>query len=234
MFENRRAVWTTRAQVGKEYRKTPIFRGKMTYLQFNPTWTVPPTILRKDILPKAIADPGYLDARGFDILDGAGNAVDSASLDWSRFTPENFPYVLRQGPGPDNAMGRVKFMFPNPHFVFLHDTVSRSKFGAEVRTFSSGCIRVENPLQLAEVVLANPEEWSRAKIDEAIGSGRTRNVFLDDPLAVYLVYWTAGIDDEGRVVFWRDVYGRDAAILEQLNEDFRVSPRIRSTIRGDG
>lgn len=234
VFDDRQVVWTTRAQVGKEYRKTPIFRGEMTYLQFNPTWTVPPTILRKDILPRAIPDPGYLTKRGFEILDGAGNRVDPASLDWSRFTPENFPYILRQGPGPTNAMGLVKFMFPNPHFVFLHDTVSRSKFDAEVRTFSSGCIRVENPLDLAEVILADPEQWSRAKIDEVIGSNRTRNVFLDDPLPVYLVYWTAGVDEEGRIVFWRDVYDRDSAILEELNEDFRASPRILSTIRGGG
>jgi murein L,D-transpeptidase YcbB/YkuD len=131
-------------------------------------------------------------------------------------------------------MGQVKFMFPNPHFVFLHDTVSRSKFGAEVRTFSSGCIRVENPLDLAEVVLTDPEDWSRSKIDEVIDSGQTRNVFLDEPLPVYLVYWTADIDREGRVVFWRDVYGRDAAILEELNREFRVSPRILSTLRSGG
>ena len=234
VFDDRQVVWTTRAQVGKEYRKTPIFRGEMTYLQFNPTWTVPPTILRKDILPRAIPDPGYLTERGFEILDSAGNRVDPASLDWSRFTPENFPYILRQGPGPTNAMGLVKFMFPNPHFVFLHDTVSRSKFDAEVRTFSSGCIRVENPLDLAEVILADPAQWSRAKIDEVIESSRTRNVFLDAPLPVYLVYWTVGVDEEGRVVFWRDVYDRDSAILEELNEDFRASPRILSTIRGGG
>ena len=234
VFDGGQVVWTTRVQVGKEYRKTPIFRGKMTYLQFNPTWTVPPTILRKDILPKAISDPEYLTKRGFEILDGAGNRVDPASLDWSRLTPQNFPYILRQGPGPTNAMGLVKFMFPNPHFVFLHDTVSRSKFGAEVRTFSSGCIRVEHPMDLAEVVLADPEQWSRARIDELVETGQTRNVFLDDPLPVYLVYWTAGIDGEGRVVFWRDVYGRDGAILEELNEEFRPSPRIVTTIRGDG
>jgi murein L,D-transpeptidase YcbB/YkuD len=234
VFDNRKVVWTTRAQVGKEFRKTPIFRGKMTYVQFNPTWTVPPTILRKDILPKAIPDPDYLTKRGFEILDNAGNRVDPGSLDWSRFTPENFPYVLRQGPGPTNAMGLVKFMFPNPHFVFLHDTTSRSKFDAEVRTFSSGCIRVEHPLDLAEVILADPEQWSRAKIDDLIETGRTRNVFLDDPLPVYLVYWTAGMDAEGRVVFWRDIYGRDGAILDELNEEFRPSSRILSTIRRDG
>ena len=234
VFVDRQAIWTTRAQVGKEYRKTPIFRGKMTYVQFNPTWTVPPTILRKDILPKAIPDPGYLTKRGFEILDGAGNRVDPSTLDWSRFTPQNFPYILRQGPGPTNAMGLVKFMFPNPHFVFLHDTTSRSKFDAEVRTFSSGCIRVENPLDLAEVVLADPEQWSRPEIDDLIETGRTRNVFLDDPLPVYLVYWTAGMNDEGQVVFWRDIYDRDGAILDALNEEFRPSSRILQTIRGDG
>jgi murein L,D-transpeptidase YcbB/YkuD len=136
-------VWRTRVQVGRPYRQTPVFRAELTYLVFNPTWTVPPTIFREDILPELRRDPGYLAARHIEVIDAAGKRVDPQTVDWSG---RSFPYRLVQTPGADNALGRLKFMFPNEYSVYLHDTPSRDLFERSSRAFSSGCIRVENPL----------------------------------------------------------------------------------------
>jgi murein L,D-transpeptidase YcbB/YkuD len=203
-------VWNARAQVGKDYRRTPMFRSEIDYLVFNPTWTVPPGIIRNDILPDARRDPESITRRGLDVLDASGNKVDPASINWSKFKSGNIPYTLRQEPGPKNALGRVKIMFPNSYSVYLHDTPSQSKFEESDRAFSSGCVRVERPLELAELLLADPSAWSTARIEEAVDTGRTENVTLPHKVPVLLAYWTAWVDPQGRVNFRRDVYGQDA------------------------
>jgi murein L,D-transpeptidase YcbB/YkuD len=214
-------VWTTRVQVGQPYRRTPVFVATLTYLVLNPTWTVPPTILRRDILPAVRDDVGYLAARGIDVVDDSGMIVDAATVDWSS---PSFPYLLVQRPGPDNALGRVKFMFPNEHFVYLHDTPRRDLFDRESRAFSSGCIRVEHPLDLAGQLLG--EGWSQERIDAVLAAGRMQTVFLDDPIPVLLLYWTAEVDAAGRVVFHPDVYARDADVALGLAGPFRASVRL--------
>ena len=144
------------------------------------------------------------------MLDASGNEVDPASIDWSKFKSGNIPYTLRQDPGPKNALGRVKFMFPNSYSVYLHDTPANDKFEASDRAFSSGCVRVERPLELAELLLANPSTWNAGTIAQTIEAGRTQNVTLPDKMPVLLAYWTAWVDPQGRVNFRRDVYGQDA------------------------
>jgi murein L,D-transpeptidase YcbB/YkuD len=144
-------VWRTRVQVGLPYRRTPVFRATMRYVVFNPTWTVPPGILQADVLPAVRRDPEYLAARNMDVFDSAGMLVDPATVDWAG--RRSFPYRFVQRPGPNNALGRVKFMFPNEHHVYLHDTPSRDLFDRDSRAFSSGCIRVEESLELAERLL---------------------------------------------------------------------------------
>ena len=217
-------VWTTRAQVGKPYRKTPVFRSTMKYLVFNPTWTVPPGILRKDMLPRIQRDPDYLRRSNINVIDREGQIIDASTLDWASYTGRNFPYMLRQDPGPNNALGRVKFIFPNQHFVFLHDTPSKQLFDRPDRTFSSGCIRVENPFELAELLLDNPAEWNRESFQRVLDSGKPRTVFLPTPLTVLLLYWTVETDDEGTIRFLNDVYDRDQRVLDGLNEDFVFRP----------
>lgn len=217
-------AWTTRAQVGKPYRRTPVFKAKMKYLVLNPTWTVPPGILSRDILPAVRKDPGYLQRKGLAVLDRNGKEVDPATIDWSSVTARGFPYQLRQGPGPNNALGQVKFIFPNEHFVFLHDTPSRELFERPDRSFSSGCIRVESPLDLAVQLLADQPEWDRARIDRVIQSGNTQTVFLSKPLTVFLLYWTVGVDLQDTIRFMKDVYERDRAVLEALEGEFVYSP----------
>ncbi|UCH84199.1 MAG: L,D-transpeptidase family protein, partial [Candidatus Latescibacterota bacterium] len=127
--------------------------------------------------------------------------------------------------GPNNALGRVKFIFPNEHFVFLHDTPSRSLFSRAKRTFSSGCIRVENPLEFAEILLDDPDEWSIDTIEGVIESAKTKTVHLDQPIPVFLLYWTAFVEDDGMVHFREDIYGRDKPILDELGGEFQVRER---------
>jgi L,D-transpeptidase YcbB len=215
-------VWTTRVQVGQPYRRTPVFKAEMRYLVFNPTWTVPPTILARDILPQQRHNAGYLASRNIQVIDDGGTIVDTSSVDWNG--RRSFPYRFVQQPGPTNALGRVKFMFPNDHFVYLHDTPSRDLFTRESRAFSSGCIRVEEPFTLALALLGS--RWNQARIDTLIASGRTETVFLDTPIDVMLLYLTTEVDDTGRVLFLPDVYSRDAAVIAGLGEPFHASARL--------
>ncbi len=215
--------WQSRVMVGKPYRQTPIFRADMKYLVLNPDWTVPPGILRKDKLPVIRRDPGYLAKQNMDVVDRSGAVVDPTTVDWSPGAP--FPYLLRQRPGPTNALGRVKFIFPNPHFVFLHDTPSRELFEQHERLFSSGCIRVEHPLELAAILLRDEPAWSADALQKAVDSGVTRTVLLKEPLPVLLLYLTAIAFDDGRdYTFNRDAYTRDAAVLTALDAPFVYSP----------
>jgi len=203
-------VWNARVQVGKTYRRTPMFRSDINYLVFNPTWTVPPGIIRNDILPDARRDPASITRRGLKVLDAGGNEVDPGSVDWSKYKSGHIPYTLRQDPGPKNALGRVKIMFPNSYSVYLHDTPSQAKFEETDRAFSSGCVRVERPLELAELLLANPATWNAGTIRQTIDAGHTQNVTLTNKVPVLIAYWTAWVDPQGRVNFRRDVYGQDA------------------------
>jgi len=214
--EQRNIVWTTRVMVGTSYRKTPVFHSELTYVEFNPTWTVPPTILRQDKLPAIKKDPEFLEANNFSVIDRAGHKVDPATIDWGAYG-KSIPYTLRQEPGPNNALGRVKFIFPNPYFVFMHDTPQRALFEKPERTFSSGCIRVENPLELAELVLRHKDNFNPADMQKILDSGRTQRVLLDKPLPVLILYLTAALDPSGKARFYRDIYERDAAVLRLLD-----------------
>lgn len=209
-----------RVVVGQPYRRTPVFSGTMTYLVFNPYWEVPRSIAVKDKLPLIKADPGYLARFGYSVLSGWGadeQILDPAGIDWSAVTAKDFKFRLRQAPGPQNALGRVKFMFPNPHSVYLHDTPSRELFAKDARSFSSGCIRVEHPLELAELLLSPGEHWSRAEIQRVLATGRETVVKLPAPLPVHLLYWTAWADEED-IQFRQDIYGRDERVLRELRK----------------
>jgi murein L,D-transpeptidase YcbB/YkuD len=214
--------WTTRVVVGTPYHRTPVFKGTVRYLVLNPTWTVPYSIATKELLPKIKRDPGYLAARNFGVLGSDGREVDPSSIDWEGLSRRSFPYTLRQGPGPGNALGRVKFMFPNAHAVYLHDTPARSLFGRAERSFSHGCVRVSDPLVLAERLLSDPTQWSRARIDALIESGETTTVNLAEPLPVYILYITADVGPDGAVRFSRDIYERDAKVLRALDGPVRI------------
>lgn len=219
-------VWKARAQVGKDYRQTPIFNADLQYIVFNPTWTVPPTIMAKDVLPAIKKDQSYLKRKKMKVIDRKGKIIDPAKLDWDKYNSQNFPYIIRQDPGPHNALGRVKFIFPNEHFVFLHDTPSKALFNRESRAFSSGCIRAEDPFGLAEKLLDDEKKWNRDKIMELIRSEKTKTVHLKTPVPVLLLYATAFPAYEDDIIeFRKDIYNRDAAILKGLRDTFRRKKR---------
>jgi L,D-transpeptidase YcbB len=222
LIENQRVTWSTRAVVGRPYRQTPAFKARMTYLEFNPTWTVPPTIFSKYLLPEIRMDPATLQRKNMTVIDGQGRRVDPAGIDWATIPARGFPYMIRQEPGPTNALGRVKFMFPNPHHVYMHDTPARDLFGRAERTFSSGCIRLEHPLELARILLAGTD-WDDEAIERVLASGRTRVVNLPRPITVLMLYGTAGPDGD-QVYFAGDIYRRDARLLAALDAPFVFTP----------
>lgn len=216
LVEDGKLRWQARAVVGQFYRQTPQFRSAISYLQWNPTWTVPPGIILKDILPDARRDPHSITRRGLQVLDADGNVLDPAGIDWHRFRSGHIPYTLRQQPGPKNALGRVKFMFPNTHQVYLHDTPSKSLFDRDARTFSSGCVRVEDAFTLARLLINDPG-WDDARIAKVLADEETQTLVLKQRVPVLLAYWTAWIDETGALQFRPDIYGRDAAWLAALD-----------------
>ena len=215
-FSDGAIEWETRVMVGKNYRKTPIFRGDIAYLEFNPTWTIPPGILRNDTLPAIRKNPNYLASKNIQVIDKNGKIIDPSTVDWSKHQ-RSAPYTFRQTPGPHNSLGMVKFIFPNEHFVFLHDTPHRELFSQTERNFSSGCIRVQNPFDLAELVLNDPKKYNRAELDAIVASRKTQRVHLKPKVPVIILYITASIGADGEVRFYKDIYNRDQKILDALN-----------------
>ena len=212
-------ILDTRVVVGKPYHMTPVFSHEMTYVVVNPYWHVPPSIARKELLPKIKQDVGYLAQNNFALLSdwsSGASVIDPTTVDWSQVTRRSFPYKLRQGSGDGNALGRIKFMFPNRFNVYLHDTPSKSLFQRAERSFSHGCIRVENPQLLAEVVLAQTQGWRLDKIQSAIESGKRQIVSLSRRLPVHVSYLTSWVNKDGSVHFRKDIYQRDAKLAEAL------------------
>ncbi len=221
VYRDREPVWSTRVVVGKTYHKTPVFKSEMKYIVFNPTWTVPYSIATKEMLPAVRRDPNYLPSRNFIVKNRSGDIVDPATIDWANVSPRSFPYTFVQQPGTSNALGEIKFMFPNQYSVYLHDTPSKSLFARAGRTFSHGCVRVENPFDFAEVLLG-PDGWDAEKVQAERMRRETRSIFLSEPMPVLLLYWTAEVGPDGEVHFYDDVYERDQAILTALEAPYRV------------
>ncbi|HSN51966.1 MAG TPA: L,D-transpeptidase family protein [Woeseiaceae bacterium] len=221
VFRDHEMIWSSRAVVGRTYRKTPVFRSEMRYVVFNPDWTVPYSIATRDILPAVQNDPGYLATGNYLVKDSNGDTVDPAGIDWASLNQRNFPYTLVQQPGAGNALGEIKFMFPNEHAVYLHDTPAKGLFDRADRTFSSGCVRVEYPFEFAALLL-EANGLDAAAIEKLRQSRETKTVFLEQPVPVLLLYWTAEVGRDGRIRFYDDVYDRDRAVLEALNSPYRV------------
>ena len=220
-FRDDEPIWTSKVVVGRPYRETPVFKSEITYVVLNPTWTIPPGILAKDTLPAIKRDPGYLAKNRIRVIDSRGQEVSPASVDWNRYR-NSIPYQLRQDPGPNNSLGLVKIMFPNPYLVYLHDSPAKSLYDRDERAFSSGCIRVARPFELTELVLNDPAQWNASSIQSVIADGKTRTVNLAKPIPVLILYWTAQPTPDGQILFRNDVYGRDAPTLAALDSDFRL------------
>jgi murein L,D-transpeptidase YcbB/YkuD len=211
-FRDGEPVWHTRAQVGRPERATPLLKSEITHFTFNPTWTVPPTILREDKLPLIRRDPSYLERNRMRVIGPDGRVIPPAGVDWSR--PGGV--MLRQDAGPDNALGQVAIRFPNPFAVYLHDTPSRNLFAREQRTTSSGCVRVENALELVGLLSADGGGPDADTVASILASRRTRHVTLARPMPILIAYWTAAVGSDGRVTFRPDIYGLDPLLLQAL------------------
>ncbi|MBI5968857.1 MAG: L,D-transpeptidase family protein [Deltaproteobacteria bacterium] len=219
VIENGRPVLTMRAIVGKPYQRTPVFSAQMTYLVLRPFWHVPPSIAEEEMLPLILQDPNYLAKNQIKLFEGWGSAqkeIDSGAADWSKVSADSFPYNLRQEPGPLNPLGRIKFMFPNKFNVYLHDTPSPELFKKTEREFSHGCIRIEKPIELAEYLLRGDPQWTRESLAEAIDQSIDHTVRLPEPIPIHVLYWTAGVEEDGSVHFRKDIYERDEPLREAL------------------
>jgi L,D-transpeptidase YcbB len=212
VIENSKEVMNMNVIVGKTMNETPIFSDKLEHVVLAPYWNIPPSILREEIAPKIMSDPGYLDRLNMEVVTNKGSVVGPESIDWSQAGSEGFGYIVRKRPGPKNDLGDVKFIFPNEGNIYLHDTPHDELFSQSKRGFSHGCVRVERPIDLAVYLLRNVPGWDKASIMRQISTGKERYVGVKQKLPVYLVYFTAKADTNGNVRFYEDIYGHDAKL----------------------
>ena len=221
--ENGAPALDMRVVVGTADRRTPILSTTLTQVIFNPTWTVPPTIAKQDMLQKLRRDPYAFAASNIAIYDGWGSdayQIDPTRVNWHAVSEAAMlRFKIRQDSGSQNPLGRVKFLMPNKLDIYLHDTPQQGKFGRSVRTFSSGCIRVADPMALSDFLLKDAPSYSVERRNQLIDSGRTRAVSVPRPVPVHVVYNTAWLNAEGRLVYGVDVYGRDAELAHALGLD---------------
>lgn len=211
VVENGQSVLEMPVIVGTPFRRTPVFSALMSYLEFAPTWTVPATILREDKLPAIRKNPAFLTKHHFRVIRSSGQEMspeELAAVNWHAVVPERFPGDLRMDPGPWNPLGRVKFMFPNKFNVYLHDTNERWLFERAERTFSSGCIRIGQPVELARYLLRDQPKWDETRLQEALARTAPMQAPID-PIPTHLQYWTTWVADDGSVQFRSDLYLRD-------------------------
>lgn len=236
VIEDGRVTFYTRAIFGKVERQSPTLSSVIHTVKLNPDWTVPYKIAAIDEVKRQRSDPGFLDSNGFTIYDQAGNVVNAQSIDWKAVGPSNFPYTLRQAPGPENALGPVKFDFVNDYAVFLHGTPTQSLFAKQDRFFSSGCVRTENPIDLAEFLLRGDPAWDRARIDAVLKTGKTTLVKVSNPMPVHIAYMTAWVDEDGVMQFRKDVYDFDdlPSLPGGIEVTVAMAPNANAAGAGDG
>lgn len=219
LFDGATPLFHERVIVGEPQHQTPEFSDEMEYLVLNPSWNVPRSIATKELLPQLREDPGLLARQNMVLVrsDGGPVPADPSTHDFTQYSASSFPYRIQQRPDDDNALGEVKFMFPNNYAIYLHDTPSKQLFSRDARAFSHGCVRVQDPLRLAEILLEGQKPDARAYIDRVLAADRETYVQLDRHIPVHLVYRTAWIDPvDGRPNFRADIYGRDAQVTQAL------------------
>jgi murein L,D-transpeptidase YcbB/YkuD len=222
VVERKKQIMEMRVVVGKPYRKTPVFSGKMQFLVINPFWNIPTKLALRDLVPKACSDPDYLAAKQIKVYKNWQQdslEIDPLFISWCNLTQASFfPYKLQQASGPYNPLGKIKFIFPNKYAVYLHDTPDKSLFDKNLRDFSSGCIRVEKPQLLAEFLLKSDPRWTKEAILDLFESSEHKSIFLNEQIPVHLVYITAWADNDGVVHFRNDVYEQDRILYVALKE----------------
>ena len=219
LVDSNKTVMDMKIIVGKTYTRTPLFNAKMLYLVLNPWWEIPPSIAKKEILPAIKKNKEYLVKNNINVYENwspGAREICADSINWDSITPYNLTYRFRQQPGPDNALGRIKFMFPNKFNVYLHDTPEPELFLRSKRTFSHGCIRIEKPMELAAYLLKNDSSWTKETLAETLDTAINKTVLLPMPVNVYICYWTAWIDAKGEPCFRPDIYEYDKRLMELM------------------
>ncbi|MFO1140788.1 MAG: L,D-transpeptidase family protein [Amaricoccus sp.] len=217
LIEDGKTSWESKVVVGKTHvTETPEFSGVVKYMVVNPTWHIPDSIAIRDYLPKLQKDPLVLQRQNIRLLTRAGTEIDPSLVDFSQYTPESFPFRIKQRPSDDNALGKVKFLFPNQNSVYMHDTPHRDLFARDVRAFSNGCIRLQKPVELADIVLQGQVPDPQATFDALLATGKEKTVTLERTIPVHIDYRTVWFDDAGSVHYRPDVYGRDAKVFDAL------------------
>lgn len=216
-IEDGELIYDTKVMVGQKQKQTPIFRDRLELIVFNPTWNLPQSIASKETLPKLKRDSNYLEKHNMVLVNQWGEVVPHEGINWNQYSENYFPHMIRQEPGPDNALGRVKFLFPNKYAIYLHDTPSRYLFARDQRAFSHGCIRLQNPLDFALYLLQREnEDWTMDSIEIIVDSAKTQNIRLRRSIPIYLVYHTVSVNPYKEVFYHYDVYERDAIIYRRL------------------
>ncbi len=218
-IKDKKVTYESNVVVGKTKNKTPFFMDYLELIVLNPTWTLPYSISSRETLGKLKRNPNYLAAHNMFLMDKNGKKISSQGIDWSTISSRNFPYRVRQGPGAGNALGCVKFLFPNKYAIYLHDTPSKRLFSRDKRAFSHGCIRLENPLQFAEFLLKKEDaSWDKKKIDKIIATSKTKTIRLKNVYPVLLIYQTAATNKNNELIYYSDVYKRDAKLYKLLTK----------------
>ncbi len=221
MMDGGKEVYRSDVIVGRPKFQTAVFADEMEKVTLNPNWYVPRTIIYEEMIPKLLQNPYYLADLGYEVTDRNGQSVDSSTIDWGRYGQDSIPFDVRQPPGPKNALGRVKFMFPNEHSIYMHDTPARELFKKSVRAFSHGCVRLEKPMKFAEIILG-AQGWTPERIKAAVASGENQTIFLDQKIPVYLGYYTAWADADGNVKTRDDIYSRDRTLNQALEQNIQA------------
>jgi murein L,D-transpeptidase YcbB/YkuD len=222
VVDNGKVIHTARVVVGKPDKQTPIFSKEMEEVVFNPVWNVPNSIKTEEILPFVTSGGGLFGGRSTAIFENhnlhvkyGGREVDPSSIDWGRVDIRNLE--IYQPPGPDNVLGHIKFVFPNKHDVYMHDTTMRNYYGQSYRAESHGCMRVQNPDQLALVLLKHDQGWTQARVASAIRGSGDNHVVLQQKIPVYISYFTLRVNDDGSIATFRDIYGHDTRMATALS-----------------
>ncbi|TDN37989.1 murein L,D-transpeptidase [Hymenobacter sp. UV11] len=221
VYEQGKEALTMKVIVGKTLTATPVFSDKMEYVVLAPYWNVPYSIIDKELRAKLVANPSYLDRLDMEVVKGYGRkatVIDPTTIDWAGVTQDNFKYTVRRRPGPKNDLGDVKFIFPNSNDIYLHDTPHDELFSQTKRSFSHGCVRVEEPIKLANYLLRNNPNWDLTSIQDTIAEHREKYITLKEKLPVYLVYLTAWADANGHAHFRDDIYGHDKSLAKEYFE----------------
>lgn len=219
LIEDGKETWQSRVVVGKTaVTETPEFDGLVRTIVVNPTWHIPDSIAIRDYLPKLQRNPMVLKNAGIDLMTRGGTVINPKLVDFTQYTPENFPFRIKQRPSDDNALGQVKFLFPNHFSVYMHDTPHRDLFARDVRAFSNGCIRLQKPVELAHILLTGQVADPEAAYDAWRDAGKEKAVTLEHPIPVHIVYRTVFFEADGTPRFRPDVYGRDATVFAMMKQ----------------